>query len=73
MAWFMVEKDPKILTSVYETEKGDKRYEGENVLHIAIVKQDLDLVKKLVGMDKDKKLLQGRTTGQFFKVRKNSI
>eukprot|EP01126_Amoeba_proteus_P048002 TRINITY_DN5523_c0_g1_i1.p1 TRINITY_DN5523_c0_g1~~TRINITY_DN5523_c0_g1_i1.p1 ORF type:complete len:631 (-),score=144.40 TRINITY_DN5523_c0_g1_i1:133-2025(-) len=59
----LVARDPSIVNTVYE---GDV-YTGESALHIAIVNQDLEMVKFLVGSSLDKKaLFSTRAIGSFF-------
>lgn len=67
MAWYMIDKDPSIIRGVYDSDKCTL-YTGENVLHIAIVNQRFDLVKKLI--TENPRLLEASATGDFFQVGK---
>ena len=51
--------------TTYEYKAGP--YAGENVLHIAIIRRDLDLVRWLVR--REPRLLNAETTGAFFNPR----
>lgn len=62
IAEHMIKKKPDLLKQVYTGEE----YKGENLLHIAIIKKRLDLVKRLVKMEPD--LVNGRAVGTFFEV-----
>ncbi|CAF2776722.1 unnamed protein product [Rotaria sp. Silwood2] len=59
---------PMIMTQIYNKPK----YYGENILHIAIVKRNLDMVKWLLSdiysVTNRQQLLTATTTGDFFKM-----
>ena len=63
IAAYMIQKDPSVLEKVYE----GAVFTGENLLHIAIVKKNLDVASDLIR--KVPNLLDGRAVGAFFKVR----
>ena len=58
--WKMIETNPKLILEPYN----GAEYCGENVLHIAIVRQNFQLVQKLV--DFSPALLHASATGSFF-------
>eukprot|EP00004_Rigifila_ramosa_P007689 TRINITY_DN1882_c0_g1_i1.p1 TRINITY_DN1882_c0_g1~~TRINITY_DN1882_c0_g1_i1.p1 ORF type:complete len:872 (-),score=247.67 TRINITY_DN1882_c0_g1_i1:13-2559(-) len=60
LAMWMMQQDPTIISQIYS----GADYQGENLLHIAIVKQYEELVRYLVRVDK--RLMSGRATGKFF-------
>jgi len=75
MAWYMIKQDPEIVSLSYQGGWNPNTapylpspYEGENILHIAIVNKRFDLVKKLVDgyPNYSKQLLCSRATGSFF-------
>ena len=59
-------EDPKrgLCQSYYAGGKGP--YEGENLLHIAIVKKNYEFAEWLLNQPSGPKLLNGRATGSFF-------
>lgn len=63
IAEYMERKDPEVLKLAYT----GLVFEGENLLHIAIVKKNKKLVKRLLSQAPE--LLEGRATGNFFHVR----
>jgi hypothetical protein len=60
IARVMMDRFPECVTATYN----EPEYFGENVLHIAIVKQRFDWVKEL--LSRSRELLQARATGRFF-------
>lgn len=60
IAWKMIERDPKLITEVY---KGTE-YTGENVLHIAIIKQNFESLSRLIKVEPA--LAKAGATGKFF-------
>lgn len=69
LAFDMIKLDPKLIEAIYDSE--DKNhpspYQGENLLHIAIVnKAPLDVIRKLLTTKGGELLLNGCTTGSFF-------
>jgi hypothetical protein len=61
MAHFILENFPQCIDDIYE----GQQYRGENCLHIAIVNKDLSAVTFL--LQRSRRLLLGKATGEFFK------
>lgn len=61
IAEYMVSKYPSLIRALYQ--KGP--YEGENIMHIAIVKNNKELVKYLAENHPD--MMKDRAIGGFFK------
>jgi len=62
VAKWLIENYPNLIDQTY----GKGIYKGENLLHIAIVNKDYDMVKFLV--ERSPELLKGKATGSFFQV-----
>ena len=62
IAKFLMQTFPETVTAIYES----KEYYGENILHIAIVNKQLELVQYLLEINLE--LLNGKATGDFFKT-----
>ena len=64
----MLEKNAEIVSFCYELDGSP--YEGENILHIAIVNQRFDLIQQIMNgyPNHVKKLLNARAKGSFFEV-----
>ena len=62
IAKYLLEKFNDTILTIYESAE----YYGENILHIAIVNKQLELIQYI--LEKDVRLLEGRATGDFFKV-----
>ncbi|CAF1032280.1 unnamed protein product [Rotaria sp. Silwood1] len=64
----LIRRFPTIMTQIYNKPK----YYGENILHIAIVKRNLDMVKWLLSdihsESNRQQLLTATATGDFFKI-----
>lgn len=76
---FMLSKDPTLLWATYDDGERVSQYQGESLLHIAIIKKRADLVQMLLAREADlndirnrgkfAKLFHARATGSFFGVR----
>lgn len=63
----LIEMVPSAIDDIYTKEP----YTGENLLHIAIVNRNDEMVKWLV--EKRPKLMEGRATGSFFSIGSNKM
>jgi len=67
IAKWLMDRYPRLITARYHLDlasRGPSSYEGENILHLAIVNRDIDQVKEVV--KRAPELLHHRAYGEFF-------